>query len=178
MNAFETLIGGLLRRDGIWVYPSYRVLLSKEEKREIGKPSLPRPEIDVLGYQARDNRLLWIECKSYLDSHGVSRRAFDGSNAAFAARFKVFTDAKYRRVASRVLLKQVVKQGLVPSKPRLEFWLIAGHIAPGSRDWLEKHFSRHGWELRSKDWIVGHLTTMSSDAHEDDAAMMVAKLMQ
>ena len=41
MNAFETLVAGVLRREGIWTYPSYKVLVTKEEKVRIGKPSMP-----------------------------------------------------------------------------------------------------------------------------------------
>lgn len=177
MNAFETLVSGVLRREGIWTYPSYKVLVTKEEKVKIGKPSMPRPEIDILGYRAPTNTLMWIECKSYLDSTGVRRAAFDGSNAGFASRFKVFTDPVYRRVAANRLIRQAVADGLASKGPRLEHWLVAGRIAPGSQAWLEAYFKSQGWILRDRDWIKGHLTTMASEAYEDDAASMVAKLL-
>ena len=177
MNAFETLVSGVLRREGIWTYPSYKVLVSKEEKVKIGKPSMPRPEIDILGYRAPTNTLMWIECKSYLDSTGVQRAAFDGSNAALASRFKVFTDPTYRRVAASRLKRQTVADGLASKAPSLEHWLVAGRIAPGSQVWVETYFERKGWMLRDKSWIKDHLTTMAGEAYEDDAASMVAKLL-
>ena len=40
MNAFEELIGGLLRREGLWTHHSYRVELAMMvEKLQAGKAS-------------------------------------------------------------------------------------------------------------------------------------------
>jgi hypothetical protein len=58
MNAFEEIVAGLLRQEGYWAYVGYKVNLTKREEADLGKSSLPRPEIDVLAYQAKDN----VEC--------------------------------------------------------------------------------------------------------------------
>ena len=78
MDAFEKLVAEILWAEGHWVQTSVRVNLTKEEKVRIGRPSSPRWEIDVVGYRGRDNILQVVECKSYLDSRGVTAAALGG----------------------------------------------------------------------------------------------------
>lgn len=91
MDAFEQLVSEILWMEGYWVRTSVKVELTKEEKRQIGRPS-PRWELDIVAYSGRDNSLRVVECKSYLDSRGVALRAFDGSDAKNAERYKLFAD--------------------------------------------------------------------------------------
>ena len=72
MDAFEKLIAEILWAEGYWVRTSVRVNLTKEEKVRIGRYSSPRWELDVVRYRGRRNALQVIECKSYLDSRGVT----------------------------------------------------------------------------------------------------------
>ena len=71
MDAFEQLVSEILWMEGLWVRTSVKVLITKDEKRLIGRPSSPRWEIDIVAYSGRDNLLYAVECKSYLDSRGV-----------------------------------------------------------------------------------------------------------
>jgi hypothetical protein len=71
MDAFESLVSMLLRHDGFWTTPSFKVELTKEEKRRINRFSSPRLELDLIAYKGSTNEVLAIECKSYLDSTGV-----------------------------------------------------------------------------------------------------------
>ena len=87
MDAFEAVVSEILHREGYWVQSPYRVDLTKQEKIEIGKPSSPRWELDIVAYKANLNRILIVECKSYLDSYGVRFSGFDGSNPEVARRF-------------------------------------------------------------------------------------------
>ena len=89
VDAFEQLVAEILWMEGYWVRTSVKVELTKEEKRLIGLPSAPRWEVDVVAYNARDNFLRVVECKSYFDSVGVRASAFDGSNADHATRYKL-----------------------------------------------------------------------------------------
>lgn len=50
MDYFESICKTLLEDEGYWVRQSYKVELSKEQKRKLGKPSLPRPEIDLIAF--------------------------------------------------------------------------------------------------------------------------------
>lgn len=97
MDSFETVVATILERDGFWVRTSFKVKLSKVEKREIKRPSSPRWELDVVGYRAGDNLLRVVECKSYLDSGGVNISAFDPTSR-FSGRFKLFNEPTTREV--------------------------------------------------------------------------------
>ena len=68
MDAFEQVVSEILWTEGYWVRTSVKVSLTKEEKRQIGRPSSPRWELDVVAYRGRDNILRVVECKNYLDS--------------------------------------------------------------------------------------------------------------
>ncbi len=72
MDYFENLVKRLLESEGYRVKQSVKVNLTKSEKKELGKPGIPRPEIDLIGYKPLENKLLILEVKSYLDSSGVS----------------------------------------------------------------------------------------------------------
>jgi hypothetical protein len=67
MDSFETVIAMLLTRCGYWSITSYRVILTPEEKRKIGRPSNSRWELDLVAYKASKNEILAVECKSLLD---------------------------------------------------------------------------------------------------------------
>ena len=40
MDAFESLVSGLLRKEGYWTEIGYKVELTKEDKRRIGRACL------------------------------------------------------------------------------------------------------------------------------------------
>ena len=177
MNAFEEIVAGLLRQEGYWTYVGYKVNLTKLERRDLGKPSLPRPEIDVLAYQAKDNVILWVECKSYLDSRGVRAIDLVDQHAKWASRYKVFTCEKYQQIVSNRLKVQLVEAHLCPSIPAVEYCLVAGKIVSDSdRDTLRSYFGCKRWTLHDADWLREGLTKLSKVGYEDDVAVMVAKL--
>src|SRR5215213_3406188 len=98
MDAFENVVAMLLERSGYWVRPGYKVNLTKEEKRAIGRPSCPRWELDIVAYKGTSNELLVVECKSYLDSKGVGISGFDGSDDSATKQYKLFNDEVLRRI--------------------------------------------------------------------------------
>ena len=177
MNAFEEIVAGLLWQEGYWTHIGYKVNLSKTQKVDLGKPSLPRPEIDILAYRANDNSLLWVECKSYLDSRGVTIDALTGKDERNAQRFKVFTQPDYRRIVTAELIKQVVSAGLARPNPSVEYCLVTGRIATDlDREKLHEHFAEHGWILYDENWLKRGLEKLSANGYEDDIAIIVAKL--
>lgn len=177
MDAFEDLVARLLRREHYWTRQNFKVELTKSEKVEVGKPSLPRPDIDILAYQPVDNRVLWVECKSYLDSGGVHMSAFNGGNPKFRERFRILTDDTYRRVVTDALVRQLVASELVRPQPAIEYWLVAGRIASGQAVALSEHFEANGWTLRDRSWIRQTLALLAGDGYEDDVVTMAAKLL-
>lgn len=177
MHAFEDLVARLLRREGFWIRHSVKVDLTPLDKERLGKPSLPRPELDLIAYRPKGKVLALIECKSYLDSPGVSIAAFNGNNPKFGERFRLFTDDAFREVVTERVLEQLAGSGAVPPSPKVQYWLIAGHIAPQSVTPLYDLFeARQDWFLRDRTWIADSLLAMRKDAYEDDIVTMAMKL--
>jgi hypothetical protein len=170
-------------------------MLRPEDKEEIERPSTPRPEIDILAYTpcgnmdmkppphrsllVEQNTLLWVECKSFLDSKGVAfwGNVKDASNRG-ASRFKIFTDERYRRVVSNRLLNQVVQEGLTLPQPTLRYCLFAGHTYPKTRNQLREHFQQQRWILCDEEAIREQVGALATQPYENDVAMIVAKLFE
>lgn len=126
MDAFETIIKTVLEAKGYWVRPGYKVELTKDEKRRIGRPSSPRWEIDVLAYKPAMNEIVVAECKSYLDSRGV--RLADLVEENSKSRYKLFSDQLLRKTVFCRLRKQLLSEGLCRPKPDIRLAPAAGKI--------------------------------------------------
>ena len=178
MNAFENVVASLLERDGFWVRSCFKVDLSKEDKVEMGRPSSPRWEIDLIGYRARDNELRIVECKSYLDSRGVPLAAFDGTNLAYAKGYKLFSEPVTRSVVLRRLEVQLVELGAIHPNPHITLCLAAGRIASDvDRVGLHAIFKNAGWLLWDEDAIGKRLAQVAAAGYENDVTAIVAKLL-
>jgi hypothetical protein len=126
VDAFEQLAADLFWAEGYWVRNSVKVELTRADKHAIGKPSSPRWEIDLVAYKPFTNELLALECKSYLDSGGVHAAHFlEGSK--YAHRYKLFHDAKLRRVVLSRLKQQFVDAGLCQDDAVVQLGLVHGH---------------------------------------------------
>ena len=176
MNAFEQIVGMLLERDGYWVRASYKVCLTKAEKVHIGRPSCPRWELDVVAYRPKDNVVLAVECKSFLNSPGVSYESFSGHNKKGAKTYKLFTNAKLRRTVLSRLKKQLRKDGMVSPSPKVKLCLAAGHIRKGNKADIEQHCQRNGWLLFAEDWFRERFDKLAEAGYENDIAIVAAKL--
>lgn len=175
MNAFEALISMLLRHQGFWTTPSFKVELTKLEKRRIGKGSSPRWELDLIAYQGSTNEVLAVECKSFLDSTGVVFRE-DGFEPE--RRYKLFTDRVLRKVVLKRLAQQLVSTGACAKSPKVVLCLAAGNIARKTdRSSLNAHFVRNRWRLFDPRWIRDRLREASKAGYENDIAFVVSKLL-
>jgi hypothetical protein len=175
MDAFEALISMLLRHDGYWTTPSFKVELTKKEKVRIGKASSPRWELDLVAYKGATNEVLAVECKSFLDSTGVifRRGAFEPER-----RYKLFVDPVLRRTVLRRLVKQLIESGSCAPRPCVTLCLAAGRIAGKSdRMGLEAHFAKMGWRLFDSTWIQRGLIHASQCGYENDLAFVVSKIL-
>lgn len=165
----------LLRHNGYWTTPSFKVELTKAEKRKIGRFSTPRWEIDLVAYCGKTNEVLAIECKSFLDSRGV---VFRSGQFEPPKRYKMFTDADLRKVVLKRLRKQLVKTGACPKNPRIRLCLAVGKMAKGTdQEAMKKLFDAKGWRLFDDTWICGQLITASKKGYENDIAFIVSKLL-
>lgn len=180
MDAFENLIAEIMWAEGYWVRTSVRVNLTKAEKVQIGRPSSPRWELDVVGYRGADNVLQVVECKSYLDSRGVSIAAFNGSNVTSEKRFKLFTDANatLREVVLARLRNQLAESRACAPDAKVQLGLACGHIAsPADRTALKTWFAERGWQLWDEEWLRQHLSKMADRGYENEVSAIVAKLL-
>jgi hypothetical protein len=175
MDSFETVVSLLLRREGYWTYPCFKVELTKEEKHAIGRHTSPRWEIDLLAYKAGTNELLVVECKSYLDSTGVSFR--DGEFAT-PERYKLFNESKLREIVLERLKQDLVIKKMCNPNPKGILCLATGKIANVTdRAGLQAHFDKNGWRLFSDKWIKERLEKASEAEYENDISLVVTKLL-
>jgi hypothetical protein len=174
MDAFEHLVSEILWEKGFWVRTSVKVDLTKEDKRRIGKPNAPRWEFDIVAYSGRNNVLRVVECKSYIDSGGVSAKFFKES---YKKPFKLFTNETLRETVFARLGKQFAASGACMSEPKVILCFAAGHIA-GEKDraWIRKHFNEKGWELWDETWLLRGLTKIAARGYENQVSSVVAKL--
>ncbi len=176
MDAFESLIAMLLRHEGYWVTPSYKVNLTKEEKVLIERASSPRWEIDLLAYKPSTSELLAIECKSYLDSRGVLFR-----NGKFDApkRYKLFSSEPLWSVIKNRLSLQLLASGTVLPNTTITLCLAMGKRANQcDQGDLEAHFAERKWKVFPPEWVVERLEDAATQGYENDIAFVVAKMLR
>jgi hypothetical protein len=102
MDHFESIIATLLEDEHYWVRRSFKIDVTREEKRQVGKHSIPRPEIDLLALGFSRNEVIAFEVKSFLDSPGVRLADLQMEHEVQEGRYKLFTSRGYpRRAASR-----------------------------------------------------------------------------
>ncbi len=176
MDAFEQIVAMLLERDGYWVRTSYKVCLTKTEKKHVGIPTSPRWELDVVAYRPKDNVILVVECKSFLNSVGVGYNSFSGKNKKGARRYKLFTDAKLRRTVFSRLKKQLRRDGQILPYVKVRLCLAAGHIHKGDREKIKQHCEKKGWGLFAEDWFREQFHELAEAGYENDIAIVAAKL--
>lgn len=178
MDAFEQLVSEILWHEGFWVRTSVKVELTKAEKREIGRPSSPRWELDIVAYSGRENMLRAIECKSYLDSRGVGIAGFVNPTPDAANRYKLFNEPTTRRVVLDRLCRQFVESGACAEQPAVRLGLACGKISSDAdREALKAHFAEQEWDLYDEAWLRAHLTRMAKGSYENQVSAVVAKLL-
>ena len=178
MDAFENLVSELLWQEGYWVRTSFKVNLTKEEKRDIGRPTTPRWELDIVAYSAKCNVLRVIECKSYLDSRGVQASEVISPKSPGKSRYKLFTDEKLRETVFNRLALEMEILGACARKPKVTLGLACGKIASAKdHGELKAHFEQKGWELFDPDWLKEKMKQLSEASYENQISSVVAKLL-
>jgi hypothetical protein len=176
MNAFETIVAQFLERKGYWVRQSVKVNISKEDKVRIGKPSMPRPEIDLVALNVAKNELLLVEAKSYLDSYGVYLEGVTGEDERDAERYKLFTKEVFRKIVTKRLRSSYKENGLINTNTKTNYALAAGKIRKGNEDALQSYFDKKGWILFTPREIKEEIVSLSNEGWEDNLVNITAKL--
>ena len=178
MQAFEQLVADLLWREGYWATTAYKVNLTPEEKRAIGRPTTPRWEIDVVAYNVLTNEIFALECKSYLDSTGVRMAAFSSKHEKLASRYKLFNEEETRKVVLKRLAAQMVSEGRCMKRPKVRLGLVVGKFSSQAEARsVAALFRKRRWMLRGPDWLQDHLKKLSESRYEDNMAAAVAKVL-
>jgi len=165
----------LLRHQGYWTTPSFKVELTKEDKRRIGRPSSPRWELDLIAYKPSVNEILAIECKSLLDSTGV---VFRNGRFEPEKHYKLFSEKLLRSVVLKRLVRQLKQTGSCIDIPKVRLCLASGKIAGKTdRDGLISHFERNDWKLFDPEWVFQKLSEAAKKGYENDVAFIVSKLL-
>lgn len=145
MDYFEAIIKTLLEHEGYWVRQSFKVNLTKQEKREIGKPSIPRPEIDLLAYKPDEKEVIAIEAKSLLDSPGVRLNSLEEAYTVPEGQYKMFTCEKYRAIIFHRLQQDLQESGMAIPGFSLRLGLVAGNIYQNRSAEIREYMKSRGW---------------------------------
>jgi hypothetical protein len=177
MDAFEQIIARVFEVQGYWTQIGVKIALTKEQKKAIGNPSMPRPEIDIVAYKPAANELLIIECKSYLDSYGIRTAHFDSTENAYSKTLKLFNRPDLRNLIISELVSQLKAQGLLASDPDVRLCLVAGKIYSGNQPEIEKICSQNGWQFIGPAQIAEFIRKFASRGYENDAITMITKIL-
>lgn len=177
MDHFEEIVAFLLEADGYWTRRSYKVDVTKEEKRQIGKPSIPRPEIDLLAFNFRKNEIVAFEAKSYLDSYGVKLKDLIESHEVPTGGYKLFTCAQYQRIVLTRLLLEFVASGMANAQTSITLGLAAGNVYRNDALGILQHFNSKGWVFWSPTDIKTKVTALAARGYENNAAVITAKIL-
>lgn len=179
MDAFEHIASRYFEAQGYWTRVGVKIALTKEEKRDLGNPSMPRPEVDIIGFKPHLNELLIIECKSYLDSDGVRIENFDGTDSLHKERFKMFNRDSLRKLVTAKLIEQLRQEGLLlAGDPKVNYGVVAGNIKAGHESKLIEKFQEMGWLLVTPSALARGLRKFASRGYENDIVTMVIKILE
>ncbi|HEV7570998.1 MAG TPA: hypothetical protein VGQ21_05820 [Thermoanaerobaculia bacterium] len=179
MDAFEHIAARLFEVQGYWTRVGYAVELTKQQRVDLGQPSLPRRQIDLIAYKPSTNELLVIECKSYLDSPGVRLAAFHGEDAAKKDLFKLFNRSPLRDVVLASLVQQLRGEGLlVANEPTIQLVLVAGKVYSNDEAKLRVLFADRGWKFVGPSEVAAGLRAFADRGYENDIVTFVTKLLE
>lgn len=173
MDHFENIISTLLEAEGYWVRRSFKINVTKEEKRLIGKHSIPRPEIDLLAFKFSANEVLALEAKSFLDSFGVSFEQLQEKHEVPKGRYKLFTSGNYRSIVLSRLLSDLVACGMADADTKI----AAGKIYQNRSDSMRELMSDQNWFFWSPEDIYRKVEALAKRGYENDPAIITAKIL-
>ena len=177
MEYFESIIKTLFEHEGFWVRQSFKVNLTKQEKRDIGKHSIPRPEIDLLAYKPSNDTVLVLEAKSYLDSPGVRYDDLIQEYEIPEGRYKLFTCKKYRKIVLERLKTDLLEMGLAHENTNIQLGLIAGNVYKSQHQEIKEFFDSNNWIFWSPDDVKDKVNALALKGYENEPAIITAKIL-
>lgn len=182
MNAFENIVAQYLESEGYWVKQSVKVNISSDDKKAIGLPTMPRPEIDLVALNVKENMLLLVEAKSYLDSQGVYFGDEDigkfNPKMDTWKRYRLFADTTFRGIITKRLKEEFLDSGLINQKTKISYALAVGKFySVHDETPTRTYFSKRKWKLFSPEQIKAKIRTLAEKGWEDNLVTMTAKLL-
>jgi hypothetical protein len=179
MDHFESIISTLLEAENYWVRRSFKVDVRKAEKVTIGKPSIPRPEIDLLALNFSKNEVIAFEAKSFLDSPGVKLADLQKEHDVSEGRYKLFTSERYRSVVLSRLREDLIACGMANSKTRITLGLAAGKVYQKQSEPMREFMKLKNWVFWSPEDIKHRIEKLAKpeSRYENDPAIITAKIL-
>ena len=177
MDYFEGIIKTLLEHEGYWVRQSFKVNVTKQEKRDIGKHSIPRPEIDLLAFKHKENTIIALEVKSLLDSLGIKISELEEVHEIPEGRFKLFTCSKYRTIVFNRLKQDLIDQGMADKNTKIKLGLVAGNIYQSRSQEIREKFKQNGWLFWSPEDVKERVNALARKSYENEPAIITAKIL-
>jgi len=177
MDQFESIVATLLEANGYWVRRSFKVNVTKDEKRQIGKPSIPRPEIDLLALRFDKNELLALEVKSYFDSNGVKLSALQKQHDEPQGPYKLFTSDRYRSIVLARLKQDLIASGMTCSETTIHLGLAAGKVYQGKSEQIRSYMESRNWLFWSPEDVKQQVERLAECGYANDIATLTAKIL-
>lgn len=177
MDYFEGIIKTLLEHEGYWIRQSFKVKLTKQEKRDIGKHSIPRPEIDILAFKPKENRIIAFEAKSYLDSPGVKLAELQKSYEVPEGRYKLFTCDRYRNIVFSRMKQDLIDLGMGTPQTEITLGLAAGNVYQSKSEEIRALFNSRNWDFLSPEDIQEKVTKLAERDYENEPSIITAKIL-
>jgi hypothetical protein len=177
MDHFEAIVKTLLEAEGYWVRQSFKVNLTKEEKRNVGKPSIPRPEIDLLAYKPAGNIIIALESKSYLDSYGVKVDDLRHEYSVPEGLYKLFTCSNYREIVLARLKQDLVDCGMATMASTLKLGMVTGNVHQKRSHELRELIEGNGWIYWGPEDVAAKVRQLAKMGYEDQPAIITAKIL-
>lgn len=178
MDHFESLIKLLLERKGFWVLQSHKVNLTKEEKVQVNKHSIPRVELDLIAFNQKTNELLVLEVKSLLDSYGVKLSDLKKKFDIQEGNYKMFTCENYRTTVFKRLKKDLIHKGLINEKTKIVLGLAAGQVYQDKSEEMRTFCKSQNWYFWSPEEIRNEVLALADEKYENNPVIMTAKLLK
>jgi hypothetical protein len=179
LDYFEEIACKIFEEKGYWIRRSFKVELTKKEKRDIGKPSIPRPEIDILAFDQKNNLVIVVEAKSYLDSPGVRYNDLIEKHKVPQGRYKIFTCNKYRRIVFGRLKRQLTSSGMIKGNTVFTLGLVAGNVYKSESDKVNKLFldKTPKWYYWGPDEVKSCVSEFAKMGYDNNPAVITAKIL-
>lgn len=177
MEYFETIIKALLEHEGYWVRQSFKVNLTKKEKERTGRPTIPRPEIDLIAFKPDLQELLALETKSFFDSAGVKIKDLQKEFKKSEGRYKLFTCKNYRDIVFNRLKKDLKSMGMIKGKVTVRLGLVAGNIYQNQSEEIRKYLKSKKWFFWAPEDIRGKVIALAAKGYENEPVIITAKIL-